>query len=207
MTNSKCKFITEPTTGERYTVISEFPVAEYRCGLKAGDQVRLKKPFAVKASTDRATGEVHPRGEIWTVLRGSDIDGDMWLRQADGSQTFWEDDREAVDEWFELITESKKRSPRSVQKELLTSTPYVLRIEMADAYNKREEIYHRKGKLDKAVADCSEAIEINPKYSTAYVNRGSAYSSKGQYTEAIADFNMAIRMNPSDAVVYNERAI
>ena len=53
------------------------------------------------------------------------------------------------------------------------------------------------GKTDKAIADYSKAIEIDPKYAEAYCNRGVAYGKIEQWDKAIADFNKAIEIDPN----------
>jgi tetratricopeptide (TPR) repeat protein len=60
-------------------------------------------------------------------------------------------------------------------------------------------------RYDQAIADFTEALEINPKYVFAYKIRGLAYSEKGQYDKAISDYNKAIEISPRDAEAYNDR--
>ena len=60
--------------------------------------------------------------------------------------------------------------------------------------------YGKKGDHDKAIADFTEAIRLNPKDAEAYYSRGGAYGEKGDYDKAIADFTEAIRLNPQCAV-------
>ena len=62
-----------------------------------------------------------------------------------------------------------------------------------------------KGDLDKAMANLTKAIELNPKYAIAYNNRGNAWSDKGEYDKAIADYNRAIELKPDYAFAYNNR--
>ena len=54
----------------------------------------------------------------------------------------------------------------------------------------------RLGEHDKAIADYSEAIRVDPKEADAYINRGSVFESKGELDRAIADFSQAIRLDP-----------
>src|SRR6266702_2102574 len=46
--------------------------------------------------------------------------------------------------------------------------------------------------LDRAIADFSEAIRIDPSYATAYDNRASAWHAKKNYQRAVADYTRAI---------------
>ena len=65
--------------------------------------------------------------------------------------------------------------------------------------------YANKGDWDKAIADCSEAIRLNPKLAVVYGYRGFAYDSKGDYDNAIADYTEAIRLDSKLAVAYYSR--
>ena len=58
-----------------------------------------------------------------------------------------------------------------------------------------------KGDSDRAIADYSEAIRLNPKYAWTYLNRGVTRFAQGRFDPANADFSEALRMNPSDAYV------
>ena len=60
---------------------------------------------------------------------------------------------------------------------------------------------------DKAIADETKAIEINPRYVLAYANRGIAYGNKGDYDKAIADETKAIEIDPRYANAYANRGI
>jgi tetratricopeptide (TPR) repeat protein len=58
---------------------------------------------------------------------------------------------------------------------------------------------------DKAIADYTQAIRIDPKFATAYSNRASAYGMKGDYDKAIADYTKAIELNPDIRDIYYNR--
>ena len=58
------------------------------------------------------------------------------------------------------------------------------------------------GDHDKAIADFSEAIRLDPKRADAYYGRGTAYGHKGEYDKAIADYSDAIRLAPPKADAY-----
>lgn len=95
-------------TKDKFIFVSDFPITKYKCGLKAGERVRLKKDLIVTCR-NRPTGDVHRKGEVWSVLRGSKEGRiDVWFRQPDGQSHTWDDDAASIGEWFELIDESKK---------------------------------------------------------------------------------------------------
>ena len=49
---------------------------------------------------------------------------------------------------------------------------------------------------EEAIADCDEAIRLNPEHAYAYKNRGRVKHSLGQHEEAVADYKEAIRIQP-----------
>src|SRR5262245_38825650 len=57
--------------------------------------------------------------------------------------------------------------------------------DLAAAHNNRAVAYNNKGEYDRAIADATEAIRLDPKHATAYYNRGLAYSIGGDYDRAI----------------------
>jgi len=68
----------------------------------------------------------------------------------------------------------------------------------AIAYFNRGVAYRKKGEVDRAIADYTEAIALDPNDAIAYSNRGVAYKKKGDKEQAIADFRTALEINPSD---------
>jgi len=77
----------------------------------------------------------------------------------------------------------------------------------ADDYFQRGLAYGRKGQYDKAIADYTKSIEINPGDATVYISRGFAYVKIGQYDKAIADVTKAIEINPGDVGSYKKRGL
>lgn len=62
-----------------------------------------------------------------------------------------------------------------------------------------EDIWRRldqEGDYDRAIADYTEAIRLDPGYTMAYIYRGFAYHRKGDYNRAIADGIKAICFDP-----------
>jgi tetratricopeptide (TPR) repeat protein len=77
----------------------------------------------------------------------------------------------------------------------------------AAALGNRCALWITKGNFDRAIADCDEAIRLNPRDADAYVNRGNAQAARRDYDRAIADFDAAIRLNPALAMAYNNRGV
>lgn len=76
-----------------------------------------------------------------------------------------------------------------------------------DAYFNRGLAYSRKGDRDRAMADYSEAIRLNPKNKMAIYNRGSGHLAKRDYDRAIADSSAGIRLDPTVPYGYGTRAV
>ncbi len=56
--------------------------------------------------------------------------------------------------------------------------------------------YNDVHEFDKAVADFTEALRLDPKLADAYYGRGVAWGSQGENDKAIADVSEALRLNP-----------
>ncbi|MDJ0448328.1 tetratricopeptide repeat protein [Methylocystis sp. JR02] len=70
--------------------------------------------------------------------------------------------------------------------------------DLESAYFHRGLAYSRSH-YDRAIADVTEAIRINPANGPLYSARGNVYKWKGDYARAIADFSEAIRVAPEEA--------
>jgi tetratricopeptide (TPR) repeat protein len=77
----------------------------------------------------------------------------------------------------------------------------------AVAYTSRGVEWRTKGQVDRAIADHTQAIKLDPNLSDAFYNRGNAYGDKGDHDHAIADYDQAIRLNPKFAGAYNNRGL
>ena len=62
------------------------------------------------------------------------------------------------------------------------------------AYYNRGIAYAKKSDLDKAIADYTAAIGLNPKMGVAYSNRAAAYAKKGEKAKAEEDFAQAEKL-------------
>lgn len=95
-----------PKSKPEWKLVTEYPITDYQCGIRAGERVRLRKDIVQRDHRAKPTGVVHRAGEIWTVLSGSaEPPVDVWLRQADGERHTWSDDDDFWI-WFERVRDN-----------------------------------------------------------------------------------------------------
>src|SRR5215472_423604 len=78
---------------------------------------------------------------------------------------------------------------------------------LAVLFHNRGIEYGLKADLDRAIADYSEAIRLDPEYSNAFHNRALVYQKRGDLDRAFEDFNEAIRLDPKERAAYINRGI
>jgi len=66
----------------------------------------------------------------------------------------------------------------------------------AEEYSKRGDTYFSERNFDKAIAEFSETIKLEPNNPFAYYKRGVSYTNKKEFDLAIADFTAAINIEP-----------
>jgi len=64
------------------------------------------------------------------------------------------------------------------------------------AYIDRGRAYLQQADYDRAIAEFTKAIQLDPEGASAYNHRGVAYSSKLDFDRAISDFDKAIQFDP-----------
>src|SRR4051794_11626748 len=91
-----------PKSKSKWKLVVDFPITEYRCGVRAGEQVRLRQQLVVRDHRDRPK-KIREPGEIWTVVRGAAEEPRVvWLREPDGTSHTW-DDSDVFWSWFERL--------------------------------------------------------------------------------------------------------
>jgi tetratricopeptide (TPR) repeat protein len=68
-------------------------------------------------------------------------------------------------------------------------------------------IYKELKNLDKAIADYSVCIKLQPDYYPALVNRGIIYGYQDNFEKSIKDLNYAIKLKPNEPIGYIDRAV
>jgi superkiller protein 3 len=60
-----------------------------------------------------------------------------------------------------------------------------------------------QGKLDEAIAECRQAIALDPKLAESHNGLGSALRGQGKLDEAIAEYRKVIALDPKNALAHN----
>lgn len=74
-----------------------------------------------------------------------------------------------------------------------------------EAYNNRALALKDQGKLEEAIADCDEAMLLNPKFYLAWANRGMLKRLKGDLWGSLNDLNEAVELNPHSPIALTFR--
>lgn len=77
----------------------------------------------------------------------------------------------------------------------------------AEALQNRAVAYEAKGDLDRAIADVTEAIRIDPLHAYRFEERGEIWIKKREFQRAVDDLNQAIRLDPSRAFRFHSRGL
>ncbi len=67
---------------------------------------------------------------------------------------------------------------------------------MARAHYQRAGAYSETGDFDKAIADYTKAIELDPRLKSGYWGRAEAYDKKGDFDAAISDYSKLMEIEP-----------
>jgi tetratricopeptide (TPR) repeat protein len=98
------------------------------------------------------------------------------------------------------LAQNQKQRERKINKPQPTN-----RLGNAAAYNDRGNERATAGDNQGAIADFTQAIQLDPKFAEAYYNRGNVRVTLGDKQGALADFNKTIQLNPQDSESFNNR--
>lgn len=79
--------------------------------------------------------------------------------------------------------------------------------DLAKTYYTRGTEWANQGNHDRAIADYTMALGLEPKLGDAYYNRALSWSEKGEHDRAIADYDVALQISPRDARAHLGRAV
>ena len=107
--------------------------------------------------------------------------------------------------WYSYLTYERNKvwkDDLTLWNDNVMKSPHIAR-----PVTNRGVAYTALGQWDKAIADYSTAIKINPGYMDAWFGRGFVYSHAGRYDKAIADDTRALELTPNQPKVYFNRGI
>lgn len=85
---------------------------------------------------------------------------------------------------------------------LYYSRSIFVRPSNAVVWANRAMAYLRLKQFDKAEADCTEAIRLDPTYIKAISRRAMTRHKRGKYREAAKDYHMAVKLEPSNKTLH-----
>lgn len=112
--------------------------------------------------------------------------------------------------WADAYKDCQAKDPdRSIRgcTQVIKRGKYESRIMVARACGFRGIAYSMKGERDRAIAEFTKSITLEPNNAVAYGMRGSLYADNKEFVSAIADFNMVIALAPDDSDGYVARGL
>src|SRR5712691_5321551 len=101
--------------------------------------------------------------------------------------------------WSRLVLNMGTNKPATWFKSAMARVKSFFTKVSSGDYSRRGRRYFAKGEHDKAIADFTEAIRLDPKNATKYHWRAWCYCEKGDFDKAFADFTEATRLDPTVA--------
>ena len=122
--------------------------------------------------------------------------------------------------WLAKIFRSKSQKQPGQGSDGIVMGPETAAPSTEPEYLRRANAYLDARNTDSAIADCSAAIQLNPKSAVAYRLRGWSMALKAYDTvyrgnlrygelfeQALADYEMAICLDPDDWQIYRNRGV
>ena len=95
----------------------------------------------------------------------------------------------------------------------ITACSNLLRVGGLTSASRNDALYNRglaykiQGDLDRAIADYTEAVRLNPRDFDSLNNRANAYIATDRFDLAIADFTTILQLQPQYGAAYRNRAL
>lgn len=119
---------------------------------------------------------------------------DDWIKQAPLQPEYY---------YLRGIISLYKQKPQKAVEDFENAIYYQIPEKYMDKiYLNRGMAYYTLGQFTEAESDFSNAIEINPKYSTAYHHWGMLKYELREYDEAVELFNKAIQFEDNNPVIF-----
>ncbi len=104
----------------------------------------------------------------------------------------------AIADYSRVIEIRKKTSSKQWDAIVSRYAGSFLAPSMSELYALRGELYLKQGEREKAIADCTEAIKLNPADDKARFVRATVYQHFKQTDKALTDLDDLIKVNPKD---------
>ncbi|HEY9698473.1 MAG TPA: tetratricopeptide repeat protein [Trichocoleus sp.] len=107
---------------------------------------------------------------------------------------------EILGESQRLIEAGDVEEAEAVLMELIQDQP-----DFAEAWNRRAVLYYLQGEYRRSLADCQQAVKLNPIHFGALHGIGLCYAAMDDYVAAIQAFRRALELQPHALI--NQRLI
>lgn len=158
---------------------------------EVGDFVVVQTANAALGSPDKPTGPL-AKGELLHVRK---VEKDRFLAR------FSDRKLGGIEGWI------NRADVLPLSRALETLNDELKQKPTATAYLTRGWIREVNREHDKALADCNEAIRLDPKQAKAYSCRSVAQFYRQQFDQGISDLTKAIRLEPTSALDLVRRAL
>ena len=153
-------------------------------------QVRRAAVFALGLMGDYESNAVLGRAL-------SDTDRGVRLAAENGIRSLWcrfgsQGQRQLLQIIIQLNTSGQFKEAIRCASVLIEEVP-----RFAEAWNQRAIACYSLGLYRQAIADCRQALELNPYHFGAAAGMGQSYVQLGDYNQALECFRRALRLNPN----------
>ncbi len=153
-------------------------------------QVRRAAVFALGLMADYESNAVLGRAL-------SDSDRGVRLAAENGIRSLWcrfgsQGQRQLLQIIIQLNTSGQFKEAIRCASVLIEEVP-----RFAEAWNQRAIACYSLGLYRQAIADCRQALELNPYHFGAAAGMGQSYVQLGDYHQALECFRRALRLNPN----------